>query len=596
VGDTIQLPTTYFDMLAYTHNSLSYIVLQSNGKKYMIIFFGLPKFLLQTTIDYHQWVWHDTNKPHWILLPNLTNQPEYYFKLQFKQYNIIRIQEIIRTKLEKNLHYLPHNITFKFLIDTYAPITVYEANGRCILGQELASGTYIDTSEKLDVTQTYYISCNELISRKTQPLVYISIGVYSRERFLFSDQIIFRIAPIILTPNNLRAETIYIAELPGAQNNQLFIKDVTTILHKEKIQYTILRHQKISMYHRWMQDILKFCYVTDGTKTSYIILKGPRFSKSSVKNGDMSYIYEYFKEYPHYDFFYEKEKNLDAFGNIQVTPPIHPKYPFGRIIYGISANTSLENISYSLVDLLEAQQVQKPIHLNTGWLTVGHIDEIVSFVPDPKHRLGFRILLASPRKFSQLISQLDPNTVLFDNIDNYYVFHKPSDDVKQRFNQKYDDQNKFTCLYKSQLKVVDILNWTEMINDNQEYQKIMDHNRQILISELGLIDEDFYEVPIYYWPKSLSPRAKSILPNMVNNLYTDQFMLVPKPFGPTAKQRDIFEQYFTTLIPQNVRIYFVRNWDAYFLLDGDINCGTNVKRHPFSKNWWYHMPSSSYNV
>lgn len=596
VGDQFRVPTTYFDVFAHTRNSLSYVILSANKKQYMIVFFGLPKFLMQTNIDYHRWTWQNKDHPNWILLPNLMNKPEYYFKLNFKPFVYVKTNEIKDLQLEKKWQYLHSNITFKFFVDTHFPITIYDSNGQIILGQNLVQNGYIDLSRNLDLTQTYYVSCNELISRKIQQLIHVSVGIYSQERFLFSDQMIFRIAPIILTPNNLKAEKIYMAELDGAQNNQSFIKEVTKILDTEGKQYLILRHQQMSMYHRWTQDILKFCYVTNGQDTSYIILKGPHFSKSSSKDGDMTYIYEYFKDYPQYDFFYEKEKNLDAFGNIQVTPPIQPKYPFGRIIYGVSFDSPLENISYNLVDLLESQQIQKPIHLNTSWLNVGHIDEIVSFIPDARHKLGFRVLLASPRKFYQLLSQVDPNILIFDNIDNYYVFHKPSDDIKKRFAQKYEDKNKFTCLYKSHLKVKDILNWTEMVHDNLEYQEIMDNNRQILMSKLKLSKDDFYEVPIYYWPKSLSQRAKSILPNMINNMYTDQFMLIPKPFGPIVNKIDIFEQYIMTLLPIDVRAYFIRNWDSYFLLDGDINCGMNVKRIPFVEHWWSHMPDISYNI
>jgi protein-arginine deiminase len=248
------------------------------------------------------------------------------------------------------------------------------------------------------------------------------------------------------------------------------------------------------------------------------------------------------------------------------------------------------------VDLLESQQIQKPIRLNTGWLHVGHVDEIISFVPDPRHKLGFRVLVASPRKFYQLICQLDPDTLIFESVDNYYVFHDTSSEIKQRFSQKYENKNKFKCLYKSQIKVKDLLNWKELVNNNLEYQKIMDDNYQILMTELNIKKEDLYEVPIYYWPHSLSYKAKSLFPNMINNLYADQFMLIPKPFGPLINQKDIFEQYFATLMPENVRLYFVKNWDSYFLLDGDINCGTNVKRVPFVDNWWSHMPSSSYNI
>jgi protein-arginine deiminase len=140
------------------------------------------------------------------------------------------------------------------------------------------------------------------------------------------------------------------------------------------------------------------------------------------------------------------------------------------------------------------------------------------------------------------------------------------------------------------------LEWPELLLDNYQYQEILDNNKHILLKELQLKKTDIYEVPICFWPKSISDRAKSIIPNMVNSLYTNQFMLVPKPFGPNVGKQDLFEEYFVSIIPKNIRIYFINNWDSYYLLDGDIHCGTNVKRTPFKRKWWSHMPSSSYDI
>lgn len=315
----------------------------------------------------------------------------------------------------------------------------------------------------------------------------------------------------------------------------------------------------------------------------------------TTKNSNVSYIYDYFKDYPIYNFTYERDKNSDGFGNVQIIPPIYPKYPFGRIIYGYSTGNK-DNMTYKLMDVLESQQIQKPIRVITDWLQVGHVDEILSFIPDRSSRLGFKILIASPRKFYQLIKSLPPETIVFDNSENYYVFNKISDDIKKRFTQKYENNQESKCIYKTQLRVKDILNWTELINDNNKYQVLLDKNRDILMTELNIKSHEIIEIPIYYWPKSLYPRARSILPNMINNIYTNNFMLVPEPFGPKIDNHDLFEDYFVSIIPKTVRVYFIRNWDSYYLLEGDINCGMNVKRQPFTTDWWSYMPECSYDV
>ena len=37
----------------------------------------------------------------------------------------------------------------------------------------------------------------------------------------------------------------------------------------------------------------------------------------------------------------------------------------------------------TLQDFLQAQQVQAPVELYSDWLTVGHVDEFMTFVPIP---------------------------------------------------------------------------------------------------------------------------------------------------------------------------------------------------------------------
>jgi protein-arginine deiminase len=135
-----------------------------------------------------------------------------------------------------------------------------------------------------------------------------------------------------------------------------------------------------------------------------------------------------------------------------------------------------------------------------------------------------------------------------------------------------------------------------MIKANIEYQEKLDNVKSILMNELKLENNDFYEIPLYYWPKSLSKRAKSIIPNMINNLFLGKFMLIPKPFGPQRNGEDVFEEYFRSQVPLNLRLYFIKNWDSYYLLEGDINCGTNTKRLPFKKNWWIIKPEGAYNI
>ena len=610
------------DFTINVYAGLSYMLLESDNEPMMIAFYYLPAQFIEMPIDYHRWKWggqntnllpffdqkikkNDPSNPGLILIPNLKNNPEYYIQLKFKELITIdekQIKNHVFTSLERI--YIHPRINFRFYLDARFPITIYNSNNQVILGENLKTGQYIEISESIDPYESYYISCNDLISHRTQPIIRVLLGVYKDTQLFYSDYLIFRIAPAILIPNSQTANIVYLANIPGMRNNDRFRKEIGKILDIENYECQTIKNNSISMYHRWMQDIFKFAYCTDGEKIQYIILKGPHFSAHSFENGNISYIYDFFKDYPLYDFFFETDKNLDGLGNVQVIPPIYPSYPLGRIIYGISrphqhnqlTNIKQNDISYNLSTFLESQEIQKPIQVNTGWLSVGHVDEILSYVPDSQHKYGFRILIASPRKFLQLISKLDKNTIIFDNVDNYYIFDEITTEIRKRFDQKYEDQNIYHCVYKTQLGVDEIINWSELNESNEEYQYQLDEIRLHLMKELDLDFDDFYEIPIYYWPRSISKLARSIIPNMINNLFLKTFMIVAKPYGPIIQGNDLFETYFKSQIPEDIKVNFVKNWDSYYLLEGDINCGTNTKRRPFKKKWWNLKPDGAYDI
>lgn len=82
----------------------------------------------------------------------------------------------------------------------------------------------------------------------------------------------------------------------------------------------------------------------------------------------------------------------DFGGNVEVSPPAAGA-PLGRIVVGANAGTMVKNF-------LKRQRVQAKrngntwelIELGTSWLAVGHVDEVISFVPGGG---GFAIAVAS---------------------------------------------------------------------------------------------------------------------------------------------------------------------------------------------------------
>ncbi|MGH2806632.1 MAG: protein-arginine deiminase family protein [Actinomycetota bacterium] len=77
--------------------------------------------------------------------------------------------------------------------------------------------------------------------------------------------------------------------------------------------------------------------------------------------------------------------------------------------------------------------------------------------------------------------------------------------------------------------------------------------------------------------------AVAFTPNAANFQGAGATTFFPKPFGPNLGGRDVFEQRIQALFPSAV---FIDEWDAFHQLDGEVHCGTNVVRQPFSADWW----------
>lgn len=104
------------------------------------------------------------------------------------------------------------------------------------------------------------------------------------------------------------------------------------------------------------------------------------------------------------------EVKFDRGGNVIVSPPDPGRYPHGRIIVGRDMDPAFKGF-------FAAQRVQAGpqgdlIEVDTSWLKVGHVDEIVAFLPALQGR-PFILLLPDPEKGFELLSKVPPDRVLF---------------------------------------------------------------------------------------------------------------------------------------------------------------------------------------
>ncbi len=92
-------------------------------------------------------------------------------------------------------------------------------------------------------------------------------------------------------------------------------------------------------------------------------------------------------------------------GNIESTPPL-PNAPFGKIILGnavVDAESRAEFMDPDLLRIFAKQKKQPVVEIDTTWLRVGHVDEMMAVVPHPRRSDRFAIVHASSRAALEIV-------------------------------------------------------------------------------------------------------------------------------------------------------------------------------------------------
>lgn len=252
----------------------------------------------------------------------------------------------------------------------------------------------------------------------------------------------------------------------------------------------------------------------------------------------------------------------DKFGNLETTPPL-TGYPFGRVYYGDNGAVGPNPI---LKDLLDEQQLQAPIHVDTSFLCVGHVDELMTFVADPSSPKGFKLLFADvPSAYASLAGS-SPSAAL----PRYAGAHGYA---------TVGDLSKDSAL--------------QALNDDVQG----DYLGPILAglqATLGLDDADVVRVPALFervpdcWYSGELMEVAALVPAMVNLAVVNlegaaPRLVVPDPFfrpDGHPQSSDPFIQAFRAGAPSAYTVDFIDDWYTYHVSMGEVHCGTNVQRTP----------------
>ncbi|MCC6217379.1 MAG: hypothetical protein IT376_21150 [Polyangiaceae bacterium] len=261
---------------------------------------------------------------------------------------------------------------------------------------------------------------------------------------------------------------------------------------------------------------------------------------------------------------------LDTFnstGNFDRVPPHEApggSYPLGRAVRGATPTAYPDR---AFTALLDAQEEAPPLELDTSWLRVGHVDEMLAFVPAASAR-GWAVLIASPRRAR----------AVFEELAGRGLGETPV------FAGKLAGASGVTP--SAETTVAAVLADEDVMAASLRAAIELDEIASRLTAELGLAPSELVEAPVLF-AESLG-RAVAYTPSLVNGVsLPPAHLLVPRAHGPRVDGVDVLEASLAdgvaalglTLVP-------VEDWELFHVNGGEVHCATNLLRGPGTAPWW----------
>jgi protein-arginine deiminase len=207
-----------------------------------------------------------------------------------------------------------------------------------------------------------------------------------------------RVAPVLLRPATARATEVFLAT--GRYDNGPFVAALREALEPLAVPLTI--HPAADWREMWMQDTMEVATALIPGSRMHVVLAGLRGADSfppTLLGPDTAVA------------AVGEPRRLeggdawaDWYGNLEVSPPL-AGHPQGRAIYGKNLRTG-ETFHPEVVRFLAAQGEQDPLWIDTSWLAIKHVDEIVAFLPGPDGR-GV-LLVPDPEEGLRLAGSVEP--------------------------------------------------------------------------------------------------------------------------------------------------------------------------------------------
>lgn len=180
-------------------------------------------------------------------------------------------------------------------------------------------------------------------------------------------------------------------------------------------------------------------------------------------------------------------QSLNSLGNLDAVPAhtAHGvRYPNGRILLG-SSETRQPDPSFAA--MLAAQKAQPLLTLDTSWLDVGHVDEILQVVPAPNRR-GWTLAVADPRGALELLRTAAANG---NGAARLFIGRAP---------------DRLDSLGAIEPSIDQILADANLMEDNERAAQHLDRVLAKLLDDLDLNERELIKLPVLFRLSFFTPR------------------------------------------------------------------------------------------
>ena len=414
----------------------------------------------------------------------------------------------------------------------------------------------------------------------------LSLAVTRGDEALGEDRAVLRVAPFVVSSSLDEATRIYATGGGGVLPLARFINDLDAITAEASLEFETVDGLDPEWRERdrgpdvWTEDYMEFGWTAmpggEAPRGMNVVMRTPRpdrriaaWTRRDFVGPDRGYVWNHSRRYP---TGRAHDPSLDSFGNLEVLPP-YAGHPLGRLFHGNVAERSSDPV---LREFLNAQRVQGPVlEVDTSWLLVGHVDEVVSFIPADSPR-GWKMLVASPRAARAQLQALvaaDPangERVMFQGKNWYRPEGHPQEGRA----------------YSAARTINSILADADLMAFNQGDQAHIDMMRETLQAEAGLTDAEVIEIPFLMWEIE-NGQGAAYMPGTVNLLLFGRNVVMARPHAAVIGGADFMETHLTDLMrAEGITVHFAEQWDILHTALGEVHCGTDALRRIPAQSVW----------